>query len=86
MGKLELASLRATLPSLALAAGFAIAAAWWAAKLWEAHLGHATLVLKIGAVFGPGLVASLAYWLVAFAAKVPAAREITGLVAQKFRR
>ena len=86
LGKLELAPLRATFPPLGLAAALATVIAWWGGRFWEMKLGHATLLLKIGAVFGPAIVASLVYWLVALAAKVPAAQEITGLVFQKFRR
>ena len=86
LGKLELAPLRATFPPLVLAAALATVIAWWGGRFWEMKLGHATLLLKIGAVFGPAIVASLVYWLVALAAKVPAAQEITGLVFQKFRR
>ncbi len=54
--------------------------------LWERNLGHAGLLLKIGAVFVPAAVAGLAYWLLALAAKVPAAGEITGMILAKFRR
>jgi len=86
LGKLELAPLRATIPSLAMAVLLAVVVAWWAEKFWETQLGHATLLLKIGAVFGPAGAASLAYWLVAVAMKIPAAKEITGLVFQRFRR
>ena len=86
LGKLELAPLRVTFPPLALAAVLAIVIAWWGGRFWEAHLGHATVLLKIGAVFGPAMVASLVYWLAALVTKVPAAQEITGLVVQKFRR
>ena len=86
LGKLELASLRATFPSLVLATVLATVVAWWGGKFWETNLGHATLALKLGAVFVPASIASLVYWLAAVVARVPAAQEITGLLAQKFRR
>ena len=38
---------------------------------------------KIGAVFVPGIIAGVTYWLLALVAKVPAAMEVTGLVRRK---
>ncbi|HTL57164.1 MAG TPA: murein biosynthesis integral membrane protein MurJ [Candidatus Limnocylindrales bacterium] len=52
-------------------------------QLWEKKLGHANLALKIGAVFVPGGIAAVVYWLVALWLKVPAATEMTGLLLQK---
>ena len=56
------------------------------ARLWGQHLGHDTLLIRIGAVFIPGGVAVLFYWLVALWFKVPAARETTDLLLQRFRK
>jgi hypothetical protein len=39
-------------------------------------LGHGTLPVKLGAVFVPGGVAGLVYWVLAYWAGVPAAREM----------
>jgi len=58
--------------------------AWSGWRLWESHLGHENLALKIGAVFGPATAAGLVYWLVSIGAKVPAAHEIVGFVFAKF--
>jgi hypothetical protein len=69
-------------PDAVLAGGMAAALAW----LWERRLGHATLMLKTGAVFGPGAGAGLVYWLAALWLKVPAAREMTALALQRFRK
>jgi putative peptidoglycan lipid II flippase len=69
-------------PAAALAAVVAAVLSW----LWEKKLGHSTLPLKLGAVFLPGAVASLVYWLVALWLKVPAAREMTALALQRFRK
>jgi putative peptidoglycan lipid II flippase len=55
------------------------------ASLWEKKLGHDTLLLKIGAVFGPGAIACLAYWLVALWARLPAATDIAHLLIRKPR-
>jgi putative peptidoglycan lipid II flippase len=54
-------------------------------RCWENRFGHATLPLKIGAVFVPGTAAALVYWLVAFWAGIGAAREIVGVVWARFR-
>ena len=69
-------------PAAALAAVIAAVLNW----LWEKNLGHSTLPLKPGAVFVPGAVAGLVYWLVALWLKVPAAQEMTGLALQRFRK
>jgi len=86
LGRLELAGLNRALgvlvPNAILAGGVAAALSW----LWERHLGHATLGLKLGAVFAPGGVAGLGYWLLALGFKVPAAREMTELAWQRWRR
>jgi putative peptidoglycan lipid II flippase len=82
LGQLELDALRRALfilvPAAALAGGIAAFLGW----LWEKKLGHATLPVKLGAVFVPGTIACLAYWLVAWWAKVPAATEILALVSR----
>jgi putative peptidoglycan lipid II flippase len=86
LGQLELADLRRSLlvlvPTAALAGGIAAFLGW----LWEEKLGHATLPVKFGAVFVPGTIACLVYWLVAWWAKVPAARETMGMLGGRFRR
>jgi peptidoglycan biosynthesis protein MviN/MurJ (putative lipid II flippase) len=69
-------------PNAVLAGVVAALLAW----LWQRHFGHATLILKIGMVFVPGGIAALSYWLVALWLKVPAAREVTALALQRFRR
>jgi len=86
LGKLEMESLRQTLPVLALAAVLAGGTAWLGWRWWEHALGHATLPLKLGAVFVPATVAGLIYILVALAAKVPAAREMSVFALARFKR
>ena len=54
--------------------------------LWERKLGHGTLPAKLGAVFVPGGIAVLVYWLAALWAKVPAARDTADLLFKRFRR
>jgi putative peptidoglycan lipid II flippase len=60
--------------------------AWEGWQWWETRLGHGTLALKLGAVFVPALVAGLAYWGTAWAARIPAAREILAFALPKRRR
>ena len=66
-------------PAAVLAGAIAAGLLW----LWERKLGHATLALRLGAVFGPGGIAGLVYWGVAVAAKVPAATDIARLLLGK---
>ena len=86
LGKLEMESLRQMLPMLALAALLAGVCAWLGWRWWENTLGHATLALKLGAVFVPATVAGLIYVLVALAAKIPAAREMSAFALARFKR
>jgi putative peptidoglycan lipid II flippase len=86
LGKLEMQPLRATLAPLTLAALFSGGAAWGGWQLWEQHLGHENLALKIGAVFVPAGIAGGIYWLIALGCKIPAAKEMTEFALAKFRR
>jgi len=86
LGKLEMESLRATLLPLALAGAVAGLMAWQGWRWWESGPGHGTIGLKIGAVFVPAGVAGLVYWLMALAFKIPAAKEMTDLLSQRFKK
>jgi len=86
LGKLEMEPLRATFLPLAVAGILAGAIAWFGWKLWESKIGHASLALKIGAVFVPAGIAGTAYWLLALACKIPAAKEMTTFALAKFKR
>jgi putative peptidoglycan lipid II flippase len=86
LGRLEMESLRKILWPLAVGGLLAGAVAWFGWRFWENHLGHATLTLKIGAVFVPAGIAGLAYWLVALAFKIPAAKEMMEFALAKFKR
>ena len=86
LGKLEMAELRRTtlwLVWLAVLAGIIALIGW---KFWEEKLGHATIPLRIGEVFGPAMVAGLFYWTAALTFKIPAAREIFEFAAVRFKR
>jgi len=86
LGKLEMDSLCATLLPQILAAVLAVGIALWASHAWNLNVGHSTLPQKLGAVFVPGTLAALAYWLTTLWSKVPAAHEITTLVFRRFRK
>jgi len=86
LSRLDLGKLPATLLALLAAAGLTGLVAAGLSRLWEGHLGHRTLPLKLGAVFGPGAVACGVYWMLALWLKVPAATEITSLLVNKLRK
>jgi putative peptidoglycan lipid II flippase len=86
LGKLEMTPLRETLRTLVLAALAAGIIAWTGWRWWEATLGHASLALKIGAVFVPAGIAGGFYWAVAMLCKVPAAKEMTAFALARFRK
>jgi putative peptidoglycan lipid II flippase len=86
LSRLGLRQVVYTLLVLVPAAAFAGIIAAVVAWLWEHNLGHRSLPLKLGAVFLPGAVAGLVYWLVAILGGVPAAREILVLVRRLFLR
>jgi putative peptidoglycan lipid II flippase len=83
MARLELDAFIRTLWVLVPAAmGAGLLAALWSGW-WEKSYGHFTLSAKIAAVFIPGTIASVAYWLVAWWAKVPAARELLTMIRRR---
>jgi putative peptidoglycan lipid II flippase len=86
LGKLEMQPLLETLRPLLLAgiaAGIIAGSAW---KLWAQHLGHASVLMRLGEVFVPAGMAGLIYWWLALAAKVPAAKEMTAFAFAKLKR
>jgi len=86
LSRLEMAGLRRDIFALLAAAVVAGAIAFLLYSFWEGKMGHGTLPLKIGAVFAPAAVAGLAYWLIANWTNVSAAKEMSDLVRQKFRK
>jgi putative peptidoglycan lipid II flippase len=85
LSQLEMASLKPMLLVLISNAVLAGLTAALASFLWEHQIGHGSLATKFGAVFVPGALASFIYFAVAFWMGVPAAREMTTLVAHRFR-
>jgi putative peptidoglycan lipid II flippase len=81
--RLGLTSLRKTLIVLIPAALAAAFVAYESYLYWDKSFGHAGLFSRIGAVMVPSAVAGILYWFLAWAAKVPAAREMLGLVRRR---
>ncbi len=85
LGKLEMAGLRKdfiSLVSISLLSGLV---AWMGWKYWESSLGHASIPLRIGAVFVPAIVAGLIYLGLALAFKISAAKEMMGFLVAKLK-
>jgi putative peptidoglycan lipid II flippase len=86
LSRLDVGDLKRGLVMLLVAAALAGILAAGLSSLWEHHLGHGNLALKIGAVFVPGALAGAVYWVAAYCLKVPAAREMTDLLLQRWRK
>src|SRR5437762_14344993 len=80
LARLDLAPLLQALPAKFGSAIVAGAAAWVAGHYWQRSLGHDGLPARLGAVFEPMTLAGLIYWGGTFCLRVPAAKEIAGLV------
>jgi putative peptidoglycan lipid II flippase len=85
LGRLELGQLRHSLAAIIPAALLAGLLSWWLSGLWELHLGHQGLPLKLGSVFGPMLPAAVVYWGAAWWAGVPSARDFANLFVRRLR-
>ncbi len=83
IGSLDFGELWSSLGPM-LAAGLGAAGvAWLGLRLWNQHLGHATLWLRIGEVFGPATAAAAVYLLSTWWLKVPSAREMAALLRKR---
>jgi putative peptidoglycan lipid II flippase len=80
---LEMKETAAQLPRLAVAGVIAGLLAWGGRGLWEGHLGHATLALKLGEVFVPMIVATVVYFALGLCFKIPSAAEMFQLVRRR---
>jgi putative peptidoglycan lipid II flippase len=83
MPKLAFVELRSQLPVLLGALAAAGVAAWGLLAWWESRLGHATLWLRIGAVFGPALAGSVLYFGITLWRRIPVAQEVVELVRRR---
>ena len=86
LGRLDLRVLLGQMPPILGGATLAGGAAWWISRVWEAHAGHATLLLRIGAVFLPMAAAGVLYYGVTLRWKVRYAEETLGLFLGKLRK
>lgn len=84
--RLDLAGLPREICTLAGAAAVAGGAAFWLYRVWDGYFGHATLAVKLGAVFVPGAVAGGIYWSIASLARIPSASDMTRLVLRRLRK
>jgi putative peptidoglycan lipid II flippase len=69
--------------AIALASGLLC---WGLRLLWQSHLGHSNLVLRLGEVFVPMITATVFYFSMSLWLKVGSAREIIDLALAKIRR
>ncbi len=86
LAKLEFAELRRHFLSLALAAAAAGAVAWGLGNFWESRFGHTTFLLKLGAVFGPMLTATVVYFLLTRWLKVPFLQDLIAALPTRIKR
>lgn len=83
--QLEMQPLRGQLAKLLLCAAVAAVLASGVAHLWNSRLGNATFVLKLGEVFVPMLIATLIYFAIAVAMRIPFAHDLVMLLRKRFR-
>jgi putative peptidoglycan lipid II flippase len=76
LGKLDMEETMGQMPRLALAGLIAALLAWIGRLWWEGHLGHRTLLLKLGEVFVPMMAASAVYLALGLWLKIPSAGEM----------
>ena len=86
MSRLEMAGLTREILLLTVAAALAGTAAFGLYRFWDGKFGHATLLVKMGAVFVPGALAGAIYWLVAILARIPSATDVANLILRKLRK
>jgi len=86
LARLDMEPLQKTFLPLAIGGTAAALIAWEGWRLWEETLGHATILLKIGAVFAPAIAAGVAYVVLALTFHVPAAKEMWAMVRSRGKR
>ena len=80
---LDMGQTVAQLPALAAIGLAAALAARYGWRLWDLHLGHATLLLRLGEVFAPMTAATLLYFALAWWMRIPSAREMLRLLSTR---
>ena len=79
---LELGSVRAQVPAILGAAAAAALTAYAASLLWTRWFGHANLIERLGEVFVPMILATVAYFAVALWMRLPYPREMLRLLSR----
>jgi putative peptidoglycan lipid II flippase len=82
---LEMKEIVAQLPALAAAGLTAGLVAWRGALLWQDHVGHASLLPRLGEVFLPMTAATAVYFALSWWMNITSAREMIGLVAARVK-
>jgi putative peptidoglycan lipid II flippase len=82
---LEMAACITQLPRLAFVGLTSGLLAWTIRSLWQNHLGHATLSLKLGEVFLPMTAATAIYFALGWWMNITSAREMIGLITARVR-
>jgi len=80
---LEMQPLKRHLIALLVCAVAAVLMAWGVKYYWGQKLGHETFWLKVGEVFVPMLNATLVYFVLAFAFRIPLAHDFVKLVLRR---
>jgi putative peptidoglycan lipid II flippase len=80
---LDMAEIVAQLPRLATAGLLAALTAWFGRLLWDRHLGHTTLPLKLGEVFVPMIAATIIFFVSGLMFKIPSAGEMLRLLQRR---
>jgi len=80
MPKWEIQSLLRPVAGMLLAAVVAGGVAWFLHGQWVVNLGYETVLLKIGEVFAPAVVAALVYWGITAAIGLREARDLFTLI------
>jgi putative peptidoglycan lipid II flippase len=83
--QLDFDELRRQLVPVVLAGFSAGIMAWGSWILWNKHLGHGTLILKLGEVFVPITAATIIYFALTLRLKIPAALEMISLVQRRLK-
>jgi putative peptidoglycan lipid II flippase len=86
LSRLEMGGLSREIVVLAIAAALAGAVAFGLYRFWDGHFGHATLAVKLGAVFVPGALAGAVYWGIAVLARIPSTSDVANLIMRKLRK
>ena len=86
LGRLDMQELRLTLMPLVLTAATAGLIAWFGWRGWEKYIGHATIALRIGAVFVPAGIAGSFYIITALKLKIPAAHELMAFATKRLKK